>query len=242
MDHGLMTTLLRAEGIEVRYGSALALHDVSLNTKAGKVLAVFGPNGAGKTTLLKALSGLLNPVAGRLEWLDQRIVRNSPHAMVRRGVSHVPEGRRLIADLDVVDNLRIGAVAAGLPIGDGIERVVAVFPALERLMDRTAGQLSGGEQQMVAIGRGLMTRPKLLLVDELSLGLAPKITVELLEALVGLAESEGLGLVLVDQNVRLLRRFADDMFAVNQGTLLELDPDADIETLEAYGSQSQAAR
>jgi branched-chain amino acid transport system ATP-binding protein len=235
-----MTALLRAEGLEVRYGAALALHDVSLSANAGRVLAVVGPNGAGKTTLLKVLSGLLNPVAGHLEWLDQRIMRNSPHAMVRRGVSHVPEGRRLIADLDVADNLRLGAVAAGLPIGDGIERVVGVFPALKRLMDRTAGQLSGGEQQMVAIGRGLMASPKLLLVDELSLGLAPKITVELLEALAGLAKSDGLGLVLVDQNLRLLRRFADDFFAVHRGTLVELDREADIETLEAYGTESES--
>jgi branched-chain amino acid transport system ATP-binding protein len=232
-----MVELLAASDLEVRYGKALALHHVSITLGSGRVVAVVGPNGAGKTTLLRALSGSVAPTAGRLTWLGQPVGRTNPHAMVRKGVSHVPEGRRLIADLDVADNLRLGAVAAGHPVDDGVERVLGVFPALRRLLSRQAGGLSGGEQQMVAVGRGLMARPRVLLVDELSLGLAPKITVELLEALAGLVRSEGLGLGLVDQNVRLLRRYADAMFAVARNTVVELDPSADVSSLEAFGAE-----
>jgi branched-chain amino acid transport system ATP-binding protein len=218
-----MTALLELDDVEVRYGSALALQHVDLVVEQAGLVGIVGPNGAGKTTLLRTISGSIRPTAGRIRWRGEDVKRATPHAMVRRGVAHVPEGRRLIAELDVVENLRVGAIAAGRPARSGIDEVVALFPALERLLERRAGGLSGGEQQMVAIGRGLMAKPELLLVDELSLGLAPKITVELLVALVSLAERGDLAIVLVDQNVRLLKRHIADLRAVEGATVRRAD-------------------
>lgn len=230
---GLMSALLEVSGLDVRYGTALALRNVSLAVAEGSIVGIVGPNGAGKSTLLRTIGGLVRPAGGRIIWAGEPIERSSPYGVVTRGIAHVPEGRRLIAELSVRDNLRLGAVAAGRA-ARGIDHVIAIFPAVERLLERRAGQLSGGEQQMVAIGRGLMAEPRFMMIDELSLGLAPKITKELLQALAGLSASTGLSLLLVDQNVRLLRKYAGAMMVMSHGGIAPLAADADDASLDAY--------
>ncbi|WP_235436486.1 ABC transporter ATP-binding protein [Pseudarthrobacter siccitolerans] len=226
--------LIQLDHIGVRYGSALALREINLSIAPGSIVGVVGPNGVGKTTLLRVMSGLLRPSQGRILWKGEDLGRFSPHSAVRKGIAHVPEGRRLIAELEVIDNLHLGAVAAGLSPKHGVDKVIEMFPAVERLLNRKAGQLSGGEQQMVAVGRGLMSKPELLLIDELSLGLAPKITVELFEALRTLARTTGLTLLLVDQSVRLLNKYVDDLWALSHGQLVPVDRTAGITSLDSY--------
>jgi branched-chain amino acid transport system ATP-binding protein len=232
-----MTGVIGVEHLEVRYGDALALSDVSFELGRGSVTGIVGPNGSGKTTLLRALSGALRPTKGRIVWKGEPLGKVSLHGMVAKGIVHVPEGRRLITDLSVRDNLKLGAVGAGLPPGGGMERVLELFPPVVRLLERQAGQLSGGEQQMVAIGRGLMAEPELMMIDELSLGLAPKITVELLDSLKKLSRDTSLTILLVDQNARLLSKYVTDLLAVSHGKLKTVDQATLGTTMDAYVSE-----
>jgi branched-chain amino acid transport system ATP-binding protein len=214
-----VSALLEVEDLVVQYGPAVAVDGASLELAAGERVALIGPNGAGKSSLLNAICGLVKPARGRIRIDGRDMTRASPGAVVRRGVTQVPEGRQVFPSLSVEANLLLGAygrdfgyelVTATLrylgrrgEIAERLERVYALLPALRGMRERPAGQTSGGEQQMVAIGRALMAEPRLLAIDELSLGLAPIVVENLTEFLRSLNEQEGVALLLVEQNAHL---------------------------------------
>lgn len=211
--------MLQVERLEVGYGPLTVLREVSLRVERGEIVAVIGANGAGKTTLLKALSGLLPPSGGRVTFEGADITRAAPHRIVRLGIAQVPEGRQVFAELTVRDNLELGAYAwtrGGAAREEEIERMYALFPILRERAAQLAGTLSGGQQQMLAIGRSLMARPKVLLLDEPSLGLAPMIVRTIFEVLVQLKE-RGLAIVLVEQNARAALALADRAYVLETG-------------------------
>jgi branched-chain amino acid transport system ATP-binding protein len=211
--------LLRVDGLEVGYGPLTVLRDVSLGVERGEIVALIGANGAGKTTLLKGVSGLLSPTRGRVELDGVDITREPPHAIVRRGVAQVPEGRQVFGELTVRDNLELGAFAwsrGGAARQAEMNRVLALVPLLRERATQVAGTLSGGEQQMLAIGRALMARPRLLLLDEPSLGLAPLVVRTIFEVIVELKE-RGLGILLVEQNARAALAMADRAYVLETG-------------------------
>ena len=192
--------LLRIEDLTCGYGPVLAVRGISFDVADGSVVCVLGANGAGKSTTLKAVSGLVRPVRGRVLLDGQDITRVSASRRVGLGISHCPEGRRIFANLTVLDNLRLGGYRLGrAELGPAMERALAVFPPLERLLDRRGGLLSGGEQQMLALARALMSRPRLLLLDEPSLGLAPMVTSQLFDTLADI-NRQGTTVLLVEQN------------------------------------------
>ena len=193
--------LLRIEHLEVRYGDLVGVADVSLAVAPGSVVALLGSNGAGKSTLNRALSGVLRAAQGHIRFAGAGIERARPAEIVRRGLIHVPEGRRIFPDLTVRENIDLGAYRrARAHRAQNRERVFAVFPRLAERQAQRAGTLSGGEQQMLAIGRGLMAEPKLLILDEPSLGLSPRLVEELF-GLIRRIHAEGVALLLVEQNV-----------------------------------------
>jgi branched-chain amino acid transport system ATP-binding protein len=197
-----MSTLLRVDGIEVGYGDMTAVRDVSLEVREGEAVALIGANGAGKTTTLRAVSGLLPLRRGRIEFQGQRLDGLGPAEIVARGIAHVPEGRQLFPTMTVRENLELGARTRAARAGRGemLERVFELFPRLRERREQLAGTLSGGEQQMCAIGRGLMARPRLLMLDEPSLGLAPVLVNAIFENL-GRINGQGITVLLVEQNV-----------------------------------------
>jgi branched-chain amino acid transport system ATP-binding protein len=195
--------LLELEAVEARYGRARALQGVTLAVHEGEIVALLGANGAGKTTTLRAISGTV-PRSGEVRFAGRSIRRRPPEAIARLGVAHVPEGRGTIAGLTATDNLRVGAyVRPRREFRAAYERVLQHFPWLEARGRQDAGTLSGGEQQMLALARALMQRPRLLLMDEPSLGLAPLVVAELVRVVRRLNEEEGLSVLLVEQNARL---------------------------------------
>jgi len=224
-----MTTLLEVSDLAVGYGDVQVVWNVSLSVGQGDVVALIGSNGAGKTTILRALSGLLQPVCGRIAFGGEAVVAASPLDFVRRGLIHVPEGRRLFAGLSVLDNLMLGAYGRSdrAAIAADIERVFTLFPRLRERRRQDAVTLSGGEQQMCAIGRGLMAAPKLLLIDELSLGLAPKVVDELIAAL-RLVNADGTSLLIVEQDVATALEFADHAYVIDQGRTVASGTAADM--------------
>jgi len=211
---------LAVEALEAGYGKAQVLFGVDLEVGKGEIVALLGANGAGKTTLLRVISGLLRPWAGRV-LLDGRDLKGlSPAKRARLGLGHVPEGRQLFPLMTVEENLRLGA--AFLAPGrdkEGYQRVYALFPRLGERRRQLAGTLSGGEQQMLAIGRALMGFPKILLVDEPSLGLSPRLAEEVLLALKAVA-GEGVGVFLVEQNVALSLEVAERAYVLEQGRVV----------------------
>jgi branched-chain amino acid transport system ATP-binding protein len=220
--------LLRLEGVRASYRHIDALHGVSLNVGAAQLVALLGANGAGKTTLLRAVSGLIPVRAGVVRLNDEEISRLAPQEIVRRGVAHVPEGRQLIAPMSVLDNLRLGAYLRYRADRKGvIERslsyVYELFPILREREQQFAGTLSGGEQQMLAIGRALMSAPRLLLLDEPSLGLAPRLVREIFEVLPKLRR-EGIAVLLVEQNVRMALAVADYAYVLDSGKVVSEGP------------------
>ena len=211
--------------MSARYGPVPALRDVSLEVRAGELVALIGANGAGKSTLLRAIAGLVAPAAGRVALDGRDVTGQAPEAMIRAGVALVPERRRVFAPLTVLDNLELGGYA--LPRGHGfrsrleagVEEAYRLFPVLRRRRDQLAGTLSGGEQQMLAIGRALMTRPRLLLCDEPSLGLAPLVVAEIMRLLSTLREA-GTTILLVEQNARMALRSADRAYVLEVGSVV----------------------
>jgi len=208
--------ILELENVEARYGAVQALHGVSLSVGEREVVAVLGGNGAGKTTTLRAVSGLVS-TSGGVRFGGQRITGASPERVARAGIAHVPEGRGLFNELSVYDNLRLGAYLQRDGFDEGYERVRAHFPWLERRRDQQAGTLSGGEQQMLAVARALMGRPKLLLLDEPSLGLAPLIVREIFRIIGDLNEEEGLAVLVVEQNAKLALRSSSRAYVLEVG-------------------------
>lgn len=237
MSEAQSIAMLSVEDLCVSYGRALAIVNLSMSLDPGQLKGVVGPNGAGKTTLLLAISGLVPPSSGRIIWNGSDTSRMRPHQLVAAGIAHVPEGRRLFPDLSVLDNIRIGAIAANEPPEAHIDRVLDIFPALVPLLGRNASLLSGGEQQMVAIGRGLMANPQMLVVDELSLGLSPILADMLLEALARLASERNVAVLLVDQNIRLLQRRVDSFYLLVNGrgsTEVGRDALSELAVIDAY--------
>lgn len=214
-----MTPLLEVEGLEVAYGRVNVLNGISLTVGAGEVVALLGTNGAGKSTLLKAVSAMAPVRSGSIRIDGEEIRRRRPRDVVVRGVVQVPGGRATFPGLTVSENLRIGAMAAPkAERRDRIEEVTAQFPWIGDRGAQLAGTLSGGQQQILALARALLARPRLLMVDELSLGLAPAIVAQLLEALTRLA-SEGVGLLIVDQHVDLALDVSDRAYFLERGTV-----------------------
>jgi branched-chain amino acid transport system ATP-binding protein len=212
-------TMLAIEGLRSGYGKIQVLHDVALSIAPGQIVTLIGANGAGKTTLLKTISGLIRPKAGTIAFEGASIVRLPAHKIVALGVSHVPEGRAILKRMTVFDNLRMGAyVRTDSEIGRDIDDVFKRFPALSERRDQMAGTLSGGEQQMLAIGRALVARPRLLLLDEPSLGLAPKFVTRIFLTLRELKQ-EGKTILLVEQNARQALQVADHGYVMERGRI-----------------------
>ena len=194
--------MLEIKKLEVSYGAIGALHGISLSVPAGRIVTLIGSNGAGKTTTLKTVSGLLKPKVGEIIYDGKNIAGLPPHEIVKRGLSHVPEGRMIFANLTVLENLQMGAylVRDKQAVRHELEFVFGMFPRLQERAQQIAGTLSGGEQQMLAIGRALMSRPKFLMLDEPSLGLAPLLVKTIFEKIVEINRERGLTILLVEQN------------------------------------------
>jgi branched-chain amino acid transport system ATP-binding protein len=213
--------MLEVEGLQVAYGDATALWDVSLHVGEGELVSVVGPNGSGKTTFINAIAGLLGARAGRLRFRGEDLTRLAPHQVSSHGIAIVPEGRRLFAGMTVEENLEIGCYSPGARATRAarLERVYAIFPLLRGRRRQTAGTLSGGEQQMVAIGRALMAGPRLLLLDEPSLGLAPAIVDHVFEVIAAL-HRDGVAVLLVEQNVAKALGVASRAYVLAEGRVV----------------------
>ncbi len=212
--------MLRVSHLSVHYGDLSALEDISFGVEEGKIVALLGANGAGKTSALKAISLLLKPSQGSIQFLGEEITRLSPHRVVELGISHIPEARRLFPHMTVLENLQLGSYAphARTKRGESLDLVFELFPILAERRSQLAGTLSGGEQQMLAMGRGLMACPKLLLLDEPSLGLAP-ILVEAVFRITREINSQGVTVLLVEQNVRHALEIADYAYVLETGRI-----------------------
>ena len=212
--------MLALAAVTAGYGAFTALWDVSLRVEAGEAVAVVGPNGAGKTTLLRAISGLIAPRAGSVVFEGAELAGHPPYDIVAHGIAHVPEGRRLFPQLTVAENLKMGAYlpSARARFRESLERVYALFPALAERPRQRAGSLSGGEQQMLAVGRALMSRPKLILLDEPSMGLAPVMVLRLFD-LIRRIRAEGYTILVVEQNVRQVLKLVDRAYLLEVGRI-----------------------
>jgi branched-chain amino acid transport system ATP-binding protein len=222
-----VTTLLELSGVEVRYGAVRALRGVSLEVRQGEIVAVLGSNGAGKTTTLRTISGLLRPVAGEVRFEGRRIDGTPPHRIVSGGISHVPEGRRIFAQMSVVENLEMGAFQRRGSIADELDLVYSLFPVLKERRRQAGGTLSGGEQQMLSIARALMSRPRLLLLDEPSMGLAPMIVARIFTILSDIKRT-GTTLLLVEQNAAQALAVADRGYVLETGEVVMSGSAADL--------------
>ena len=215
------STLLKVKGLETGYGDVQILWGIDVEVHQGEIVAVIGSNGAGKTTYLKTVSGILKPTAGSITFDGEAVDRARSEEIVERGIAHVPEGRRLFPAMTLEENLLMGAYARKMPLKDlqaDLDRVFNYFPVLKERRHQLAGSLSGGEQQMCAIARGLMARPKLLLIDELSLGLAPRI-VEELSTIVQEINAEGVTVILVEQDVLTALEMAGRAYVFETGRI-----------------------
>ena len=211
-------SLLQLDDVEARYGPVRALHGISLRVGEGELVAVLGANGAGKTTMLRAVSGTVRR-SGDVTFNGAKLPRR-PDATARAGIAHVPEGRGTFTELSVWDNLRLGAYTRRGTIKDDAQRVFTFFPRLEERKGQQAGTLSGGEQQMLALGRAMMARPKLLLLDEPSLGLAPLLVREIFDAMVKMQGGDGMGVLVVEQNANLALAHASRAYVLEVGRVV----------------------
>ncbi|MCZ2836087.1 ABC transporter ATP-binding protein [Modestobacter sp. VKM Ac-2985] len=215
--------LLQIEDLTSSYGAVRALDGVSLTADAGRITAVLGANGAGKTTLLRTVSGLVRASSGRVTLDGEDITTASVESMVGRGMAHVPEGRGVIAELTVHENLRVGALFRGKVEKSEYDRIYDLFPRIAERRDQPAHVLSGGERQMLVIGRALLAQPRILLLDEPSLGLAPRIVAQIFGLLRRLVDTEGLSVLLVEQNARSALSVADVGVVLNLGRVVVTD-------------------
>jgi branched-chain amino acid transport system ATP-binding protein len=209
---------LELHNVEARYGPVKALHGVSLQVGDGELVAVLGANGAGKTTTLRAISGTVRR-SGDVVFAGKKLPRR-PEATARAGIAHVPEGRGTFSELSVWENLRLGAYARRANVKEEAQRVYKFFPRLEDRRDQQAGTLSGGEQQMLALGRAMMARPKLLLLDEPSLGLAPIVVNQIFEALASMKSDDGMSVLVVEQNANLALAYATRAYVLEVGNVV----------------------
>jgi branched-chain amino acid transport system ATP-binding protein len=222
--------MLRVEDLDVAYGEFQVLWQAAMEVNAGEIVAVLGPNGAGKSTLMNTISGLIRPRAGRITFLDARIDGAPPHRTVGEGIAHVLERRRLFPFLSVLDNVLLGAhnPRARPHRAETLARVETLFPVVRARRDQLAHTLSGGEQQMVAIARGFMAKPKLLMIDEPFLGLAPMIVQEIGQLVRRLRDEEGISVVFIEQNVELALRLADRGYILESGRTILTGPSAEL--------------
>ncbi len=213
--------MLELRGIHVRYGAAPALWDVQLEVQTGELVCVVGPNGAGKSTLINAIAGLHKASSGTLKFHGRDISNLPSHQFCENGIAIVPEGRRLFASMSVLENLELGSFIKSAKVhrAQTLEQVVTLFPALKEKLPQPAGSLSGGQQQMVAIGRALMARPKLLLLDEPSLGLSPLIVQEMFKAIRNI-NAAGASVLLVEQNVAMAMQLAKRAYVMEEGRIV----------------------
>ncbi len=214
--------MLSITGLSVAYGGLHALERVSLEVRAGEFVTIVGPNGAGKTTLLKAISGAVPAAAGRIEYGGRDLGRLAAAARARLGIAHVPEGRKVFPSLTVLENLEMGSYRAEARRrrAEGLDMVYALFPPLRERRGELAGTLSGGQQQMLALGRGLMARPDLLLLDEPSQGLAPRLVEAIFEAIARIREARGLTILLVEQRVVEAVELCDRAYVLETGRIV----------------------
>jgi branched-chain amino acid transport system ATP-binding protein len=226
-------SVLVLEEVSAAYDGVQVLYEVSLHLEHGEIVCVIGANGAGKTTILRTISGMLVPITGRIWFENARIDRLPPHMIARRGIAHVPEGRRIFDQLTVEENLRMGAFLLQSPrqVKEAFDQVYQIFPILAQRRTQRAGTLSGGEQQMLAIARGLMSNPKLLLLDEPSLGLAPKVIDMLFEVILTL---NGLGktILLVEQNASRALEIAHRAYVLEVGRITLSGPAKELQENE----------
>ncbi len=241
-----MKPLLRLRNVETRYGAFVALANVSLVVPEGSVVALLGPNGVGKTTVLRTVSGMVPPSAGEIWFNGERIDGRPDHRIARLGLAHIPEGRGIFGGLSVRENLQMATYGED-GAGGGFEQVYQLFPVLQKRRDQIAGTLSGGEQQMLSLARAVITKPKMLMVDELSLGLAPRLVAELFETLENLRDA-GTTILLVEQYVRYALKLADICVILHKGHVRFIGESAELmhggRLVEAYlgGTQASAAR
>jgi branched-chain amino acid transport system ATP-binding protein len=217
--------VLEVHNLSVQYGSITALHGISLSVPAQGIVTLIGGNGAGKTTTLRAISGMVKPTSGRILFDGQDITGLAPHEIVRRGLAHSPEGRLVFANLTVMENLRMGAYLQrdARWIASELDHVFGMFPRLQERREQQAGTLSGGEQQMLAIGRALMSRPRFLMLDEPSLGIAPLLVKEIFARLVELNRERSLPILLVEQNAHLALEVSTHGYVLETGRVLLSD-------------------
>jgi len=225
--------MLILKNVDVHYGKIHAIKRVSLHVNKGEIVALIGGNGAGKTTLLRTISGLIRSSNGSLVFDGLDISRQSPDTIVKKGISHVPEGRLVFKPLSVEDNLLLGSynwysLKNRSEIKDDMERIYSIFPILEKRRKQLAGTLSGGEQQMLAIGRALMSRPQFLLLDEPSMGLAPTVVKEIFRYIVELRDTYGLTVLLIEQNARSALRIANTGYVLETGRIILQGPAEDL--------------
>lgn len=214
-----MSDLLEIRGLSVNFGGIRAVKDISMNIEQGKIVTLIGANGAGKSTVLRAVSGLVRPKSGEILFDGERIDGLSSDAIVSRGITLVPEGRRVFPNLTVLENLKIGAYLRHDKLDDDIEHVYSLFPRLKERHWQPAGTLSGGEQQMLAVGRAMMTRPKLIMMDEPSLGLAPLVVKDIF-AIIERLRASGITILLIEQNANAALRAADYGFVMETGRII----------------------
>ncbi|NDB04490.1 MAG: ABC transporter ATP-binding protein [Acidimicrobiia bacterium] len=229
-----MNALLSIENLNTGYNGVSVVRGLNLHVNPGEVVALLGPNGAGKTTTLLTTSGLVPIISGDIKVFGKTVQGRRPHMIAREGLAHVPEGRSLFYQLTVAENLRLGAAKGAADV----KKALGYFPALEPIMDRRAGLLSGGEQQMLAMARALTVSPKLLMVDEMSLGLAPIIVERLLPILRQIADQTGAGVLLVEQHVHMALQVADRAYVLSHG---ELAMEGDAATLRSDRSLIEAS-
>jgi len=221
-----MTELLRVASVSAAYGKVVALREVSLEVREGEVVAMLGANGAGKTTLLNTISGVQPLTSGQVSFMGRRIDGMKPWQLSRLGIAHVPEGREIFPSMTVLANLRIVDAFGTGPVFDA-DDVLEMFPRLKERLDQQAGNLSGGEQQMLAFGRGLMARPRLILFDEPSLGLSPVLSKFVLGC-IGTLRGKGIASLLVEQNMRAALKIADRAYVLRVGAVVRSGPAQEI--------------
>lgn len=222
VDSEVANNVLEVRNLESAYGPVMALRGVSLEVPKGKVVTILGANGAGKTTLMKTISGVINPRKGAVWFHSERIDGTEPDRLVKKGLSHVPEGREVFPFLNVAENLAMGAYTRRdkSEIQRDVEMIYEYFPILKERRDQAAGTMSGGQQQMLAIGRGLMSRPSLMLLDEPSLGLSPLLVQEIFAIIRRLNKEQGVTILLVEQNARVALAAADYGYVLETGRIV----------------------
>ena len=212
-------SVLKVENINVYYGSIHAIKGISFDVNEGEIVTLIGANGAGKSTTLNTISGLLHPSTGSVSFLGESLAKIQPHKIVEKGLAQVPEGRRVFAQMTVQENLEMGAYTQSHGIDEDLEKVYELFPRLKERMNQTAGTLSGGEQQMLAMGRALMSRPKLLMLDEPSMGLAPILVEQIFDIIADLHKT-GATILLVEQNAQMALSIANRGYVMETGRIV----------------------